>query len=459
MPMNSNQYLYDGNKAIPLQSLPPEAWTVHSGPGTPTSVETAYAAVAFLYRAIEIRANTLSTLPWAISRGDTELWTNEAQEVPPELEPIANLVDLIWQTEAALCLGSQAYWHKLRNNAAMLEVRWLTPSSMTPVWDAQEGLVAFERRIGTKVFRLPAEDVVFTWLRGQHETEPRPAPAMAALAAANVVLNTDEFAAQFFKRGAIKATLLTVPASTTPQAKKELKAWWKRFFQGIGNAYESAVINAEAVTPVAVGEGVSELSDSALTQEKREDIATGIGVPHSLVLSNAANRSVSEQDYLNLYTLTVVPEARQIERQLNAQLFEPQGLRFTFKPQELSVFQEDEEQRASSLEAYVRAGYTLSVASEILGVTLPDGMQYADLDETVPEPEPVPPQLQFGPEPVDEERVEEIRKFTKWASGKRDPDPDKFKSEILTRADKLALLEGSTAADAPFPATDWADYP
>lgn len=452
----TEQYIYDGAKAIPLQALPPEAWTVHGGENS-TELTQLYDAVAFLYRAIGIRANDISALPWSISRGDNEIWNYESPDVPAELEPLSDIVELLWRTEESLCLGSEAFWHQERNQMRVLNVRWLDPDSMTPIW-GRDGLQHFERRIDSQQVVLPVEDVIYVWAKGQRETDPRTPPAEAGLRAAKVISNTDEFAANFFERGAIKATILGVPASTPPQAREQLEAWYKRFMSGLSNAWAGKIINSDAITPVTIGEGVSELQDSELTAEKRQDILTALGIPHSIAMSNAANYATSVQDDLNYYNKTIIPEASLIQRQLNDQLFMPMGLQFMFKPQELTVFQADENERAASIEALVRAGYPLSVASEILGVTLPEGMDYSDLDETIPEPEPVVVQAPPVPQ-EDEQRAAEIRTFERWASKRKEPNVDNFKSDILSRADKLELLEDGAAADAPFPATGWANYP
>ena len=53
----------------------------------------------------------------------------------------------------------------------------------------------------------------------------------------------------------------------------------------------------------------------------------------------------------------------------------------------------------------------------------------------------------------------EIATFQRWAGKRKNPDVDNFKSDILTRAEKLDILTGDAGGeDAPFPAT-WDVYP
>ena len=422
-----------------------------------------YATVAYLYRCIDVRANALLAMPWSIYRGDTELVRHDVDEWPKELAAFASLEELLWQTEAALCLVSEAYWYKRRSRLGVTNVRWLDPTTMSPIWGV-DSITAFKRQVGVAVSTLSVEDIVYLRMAGVSETMPRPAPAHAALSAAGVLYNVNEFAAAFFKRGAIKATLLTVEGNPPPAERERLKAWWQRFFTGINKAFAAEVVSA-AVTPVVIGEGLSELTNTELTATEREEIATALGVPHSLVMSNAANFATAEADRLTFYDMTVVPQANAIARQLNAQLFAPAGMRFEWHPQELQIYQTDENERASAFATYVNAGIKQSIAAQMLGLNLPEGVEPEDLD---PEPQPVQLQQaaqdaqqqganngvqdtqgqgqqgqQQGQAPVaPDARQQEARKFLRWAKGKRNPHEwvSDFVSLVLSDDDKRALL-------------------
>jgi hypothetical protein len=415
-----------------------------------------------MYRCIDVRANALVSVPWAVQSGDRDIYANGQAELPPAMPWLADLPGLLWRTEAALALTSTAYWHKLKASGRTMGLRWLQPDTMTPVWEGTEPYpVRYTRALPGKAqkLQLPAEDVAYMHLPGIAETVPRPAPAAAGATAAGVLYNSDTFVTEFFKRGAIKATILGVPADTPPQAKAEMKAWYDRVLSGIKNAWSAQVINADAITPTVIGSGIDELSNNTLTSEKREDIATALGVPHSLVLSNAANFATAEADRLNFYETTILPEAGIVAMQLNRQLFEPLKLHFEWRPQEMTIYQEDEEQRAQAFKTYVDAGIPLAIAAEMLGLKLPEGVEYADLE---PEPQPItvlpspsfvePRQLPAPAGAAREGEAEEIRKLRKWAKGKPSPDVTKFKSDILSDgAKRKALgLEVGGAEYAPF---------
>ena len=353
---------------------------------TPSTVGY-YAAVAFMYRAIDLRANSLSGVPWAIQNSaGSDLYISTGNELPTPFPWLADLRALLWQTEAALCLTSTAYWHKLRRGSRQIGVRWLQPSTMTPVYTgAEPHPVSYKRQLpgSAATTTLPAADVAYLYLPGIDETAPRPSPAAAASIAAGVLYNTDRFVQDYFKRGAIKATLLGVPPEMPKADREALKAWYQRVVEGLRNAWSANVIGTNAITPVVIGSGIDELSNNTLTSEKREDIATALGVPHSLVMSNAANFATAEADRLNFYETTILPEAGVIAAQLNRQIFQPLGLRFEWRASEMAIYQEDEEQRAQAFKTYVDAGIPLSIAAQMLGLNLPEGITPEMLD---PEP-------------------------------------------------------------------------
>jgi HK97 family phage portal protein len=378
--------LFDGQKNLSLTD--PAMWSgiagfEHLSGSTDISTTKAWSSVGYVARCVDLRANGVAGLPWTVSRGEETTASNEDATPYPWL---SNLTDLLYLTEAALAIGwdgrGQAYWYQVRNRTKKpLSLRWFAPDTMTPVWDARDGLIRFERRVDNKVFQYPVEDVpYFAMPNPMHETEPGPSPVATALADVSVVYNLNEFASAFFDRGAIKATILTMEGGIPGEAQKEqLKSAWARAMQGLKNAFNVEVFNS-AVKPVTIGDGIGDLDNTALTTEKREAISTALGVPHSLVMSNASNFATAEADRLNFYDQTIKPSALRIQSVLNQSIFEPMGLAFRFAPETLPIYQEDEEQRAQSFSMYVGAGILPSIAAEMLGLTLPEGIEYADLD-------------------------------------------------------------------------------
>ena len=448
----------DGIKSLPLNNV--EAW-VDAGFGEWFSgnnagritAPSAFTASGWTYRCVQVRSAALTAVPWSVYRGDNEVYASDGDnaEQRTDLDWLRNIKTLLYVTEAALSIVGEAYWHKVRTRGRRIDsLKYLAPGTMTPNWGAS-GIETFDRQIDSMRYRLPADDVLYYRLPNpMHETDPGVSPVEAALSDIGVMVNLNTFAAAFFKRGAIRTTLLTVDGVPQPAEREKLKAWWQRAVAGIGNAFSTEVVSA-SVTPVVVGDGIESLNNEALTTEKRESISTALGVPHSLVLSNAANFATAEADRLTFYDMTILPEAEIIAEVMNQQLFEPLGLRFAFRPKAMNIYQENEEQRAGAFAAYVNAGMPKSLVAEMLGIDLPPGWEYTDLDPQAPPPAVQPEAEDTEPAdmaatPEDEANSEdgaakraEIKALKKWLKKRVDPDLAQFNVEFLSDEEKHAI--------------------
>jgi SPP1 gp7 family putative phage head morphogenesis protein len=488
--MTIKHVAFDGKSNFFLDQYPESAW-VQLSPTTSDMTDSRsgtqaaanyYQSVAFLFRCVQIRQAALLNVPWAVTRNDKDIWTSEDSKPPADLAFMANFRRLLRNTEAALCLSPEAFWFRERNRARTLSLKWHAPSSVMPQYNESEGLTGFKRILGGGKERTfgPDDYIYFALLNPMHETIPGRPPAQAAMAAAGVLYNVDAFASAFFSRGAIKATLLTVEGNPQNSEMLKLEAWWKRFFSGVKSAWETAAVRAD-VKPVIIGEGMESLNQSTLTRERKEDIATALGIPHSIVMSDAANRSVAETDDLHFYDKTIIPEMEFLAETLNDQLFGPLGYEFVLRPQSMTVFQKNEEERSMSLLHYTQAGFPAHVAAEILGIDLPHGMEYAELAElisgqqaqrdavamsamqarqtqtprTVEAPVTAQETQQDTP-PAEAQsntratRLDEIRRFKAWAKKRNNPDPAKFRSDVLSEDEKRAILADEVSADADF---------
>lgn len=396
MPRNrilDSAILTDGQKAVPLNALPPEAWTFISGDGPDVGeLKKLYDNVPWLYRGVWLRGQAIPAIPFSILRGEEEIDTSS--DYQNKLGWLPDPFTLLEQIEMDLTLHSRAYVLKSRNIAGRTigGPRRLHPPTMRPKVDRDRGVIGFIRSINNvQQPMIPIEEMVYFALPDPwSELGHARSPAEAAMLSAGLLFEVDEFGSLFFKRGAVKVTLLTVSGSIQETEREVLETWWDRVVGGMKNAFGGKVINAERVEPVPIGEGISELSDQGLTKEKREDIATALGIPQSILFSTGAvNRAVSQQDDLNFYTKTMIPEVRRIERTINSQYFEEEGVRLQFKPQEMSIFQEDEQARSTALLNLIHSGETLDNAYMILGFDLPEEVS----EQHEEEQEPIPPQL------------------------------------------------------------------
>jgi hypothetical protein len=204
-----------------------------------------------------------------------------------------------------------------------------------------------------------------------------------------VLFNVDAFVANFFQRGAIKATLLTVSGSTPKADRNALEEWWKSFVQGLSNAWSSKVINADMVKAVPIGEGIESLQNNALSREKREDIATALGIPQTMLFSDASTNATAAEDTLHFLQRTIVPDCNFIATEFNQQFWSERGYEMVFEPDQLDAFQEDEAKRSASLKNLTDAGLALDVALDVLGYDL-DEDQELRVREEMDKPKPTP---------------------------------------------------------------------
>ena len=377
--------LTDGRKSVPLNALPPEAWTFISGQGPDLAeLQTLYDRVPWLYRAVALRAVALPSIPFAILDGEEEIdnsadYTNKLGWLPDPFALLEQIeMDLVLHSRAILIKDQNIFGRSIGDG-----LRRLYPPSMKPKTAPERGIIGWIRTLNNR--QLPpidADEVVYISLPDPwSEIGVALSPAQNSLSAAGILRDVDEFGSAFFKRGAVKVTLLAVSGDTRPEEQEKLEGWWRGITRGLKDAFTGRVINSDRITPHVIGEGIAELSDQGLTKEKREDISTALGIPQSILFSTGAvNRAVSQQDDINFYTKTMIPEARRVERSLNAQHFEAQGVRLQFRPQEMTIFQADEEARSSALLNLVNAGETLLNGYKILGFDLPKEVQ-EDHDE------------------------------------------------------------------------------
>lgn len=336
-------------KALPFDTLAQEAWQ-SLGVATESTVTRRYDDTPWFRRGVDVRAEAIAGLPFVfmdMATGDVL----DVGELPPlpfalEFEALLNVL------EGWLTLYGAAYLFQGLNAAGIpREVRPLHPATITPRYSPTQGVDSFERRTPEGPVPLAPAEVVALWLPSRSsEVGPGSAPAQAALTAANLLNSADSFGQLYFENGVIAPALVTLPPAIPESERQRLESWAQRTMSGLKRAFNLVGIAAD-VKVASLGEQVplGELALPALTDKKREDIATAFGVPQSLLFSNAATYATARQDDLHFYDKTVIPEARRIERALNRQLFGPLGWRLRFKPEMLEVYQALEAEKADKL--------------------------------------------------------------------------------------------------------------
>lgn len=457
----------DGAKSLNINSLPPEAWTIIRGGEGETDASKFMGAVAYYFACADTRIQSVGNMPYEVVRGDTVVLTSEDDTpAPRELEWLASMPDYFPMIEAGKILTGRAYLFNDRKavmgRAMPGGLRWFNPYSVKPVISESEGLTGFTRRLKGRDVPYEVEDILYFWPADPFvELGPaRHYPGKAAMASADVLKEMDNFIANYFERGLVKATLLSYLERMTPDEARETKEWWKRVTAGVKNAWNALVVRGDFKATV-IGEGLKDLSDKTLTENEKQNIAVAFRVPMSMVFEKPGGLGDgTDNDERAFIERVIAPSCRHTAACFNRQLLNPLGLHLRFLPENLSIMQEDENQRSGALNNLVNAGIPIDIAATTLGYKFSDEEMARIVEGN--KPQPVPPQLQAFSQQQPEQAFQEAAvaavanertKFRKWFARRANPDVKDFQSDLLTHGDKLELVEqmgGATAQDTPF---------
>ncbi|MBU0607446.1 MAG: phage portal protein, partial [Armatimonadetes bacterium] len=328
-----------------------------------------YAHVAWIYRCIWLRCNSLAGLPYGLFTGEGD---NE-----DEVEEPWPLKRLFWQCEAALLTSGAFYVLKQTNRVKVKGLQWLNPRTMK-VKTNSEGIQAFVQKVGAEERSFPPEQVIYGhYWNPADDLGPGVCPLDVLATEAKLAQHLNAWAAGFFERGAIPAVLLHTDATLPRGEAERIESSWARMVSGVKNAWKAVVLQG-GLKPEVITPPVNTLAVPELSQLVRAQIATAFGIPQTL-LEDAANFATAQEHRLSFYTETVNPEAEMIADVFNEQLFTPMALELRFRPEELDIMQADESDRAASLASLVASGLPLRLALEVLGYDLSDE-QWAALD-------------------------------------------------------------------------------
>lgn len=370
-------------KSYPLSLVAPEIW---GGSSSKASILDLYETVPWLNRGVNLVAQTMARMPYSYHRRDTD------EELPPEqivgIDGTIRLPKLLDEIAGFVWLFGAAYVVKEVNRFGIIKgLRSLHPATIRPEYDAQNGLTHYTRTI-TQSRRYQPDELCAIWLPNRRsEIGPGTSPAAAALAAASVLSSLDKFGDSYFRNGAIYPTLISLSADAGDSDVERMRSWYQRMLSGVRNAFRLEVVRGE-VKHTQIGYPVKDLAVPDLTKDKREDIATALGIPQTLLYSNAANYATAREDTLGFYDRTIIPLSDLIAGSLNDYLFAALNLTLKFHPERLEIFQQVEAKKAAAIVSLYTSG--------IMG--LGEVRQKMDLppeppDDLIRRPEPLPPSL------------------------------------------------------------------
>ena len=333
----------------------------------------AYSLVPLVFRALRIRCNALSAMPFKLMQGKVEKKWDEVF--------ISPLKDLLWKTEAALLLNGAAYWLAMDKGAKRLGAQWLNPFTMTVKAEQKEtpeGTYQVEMSFIQKINGLQdksfaREQITYFKEFGiKDDVQPGVSAARVALGDAKLMQFMVLFSSVFFEGGAMPVTVLGVDQSAPDAEVAKLTAFFRKVAMGIKNAFNIIPIKGMngAVTVTKLTPDLNTLALDENRNQSIQNIAWAFEIPETM-LTDAANYATANSQRRSFYEETVNPRADMVAETITKQ-FLPKGWTLVACPEEMSIFQTDESERAESLNQLVAAGVPLELAMDILGYTLDD---------------------------------------------------------------------------------------
>ena len=363
-----------------------------------TGTLDAYSAVPMLYRAVNLRCDAISSVPFHLYRNDTEVEWPWSQD----------LAQLIKETERDLLLTGASYWLKVQQGNVIKGFQKLNTQTVSVNYDgaAPEPTnpyngVTFVQRLRGKQYG-PWDTDQMVYFREPSMTDdigPGTAPAYVALQSSQLAHYLERFVSHFFEGGAQPITMVNMPTEIDEAEFQRFRTDWQARFSGIVNAWRTAFIRSPDIRVTKLTPDLNTMLLPELQERVVTNISMVLGVPRTMLEASAANYATADSDRQSFWRETVVPRLSLYTHVINDQLLLPLGYHIEFHPDELDVMQADEAARADSVLKLVQAGVPLRGAMEILG--------YDNVDRALgasPEPassaEPPPPQPKDDTEPT-----------------------------------------------------------
>jgi len=398
-----NKFVYvdgKGTKSFDrAMKYPDDAWVFNSD-APATDMDELYSSVAAVFRAANLTADAIGNLPFALVNIKTKKDEDTSEDWQNKLGLMKNPGELFRLFRLSLFFTNKAYAIRERVNR-IPTLRFVVPTTMNPVQSRTfpYDLEKFERTVGTSKKDDSVQDVVHLF-KLDHTSELLPSKNTefkALMMAAGVLYYSDYFSAEFLSHGGIRPSMLMVKGVPNPDERTKIEKIWDQLRKGFYK-YSGKVFNADSMEVKVIGDGMDALANKTSYQNKLSDIAMASGIPLSLLLANSANYATAQQEYAAWYRDSVTPWAKFIAFELTEQVFKQYGLRLEFRIEQTDPGQENEVARASAYKTYIDAQMLPSVAAQLVGLDLPTGMQFKDLD---------PKEEEKEPEIVDGENVEE----------------------------------------------------
>lgn len=322
---------------------------------TKLSIEKAYNEVGFFRRAIDIRRSAVANMPFELSNGNT-LIANEQNLNQTTLDLVIDLFDKIPQLATDLDLYGAAYAIFLSDSLGLTGKGWVRihPRRVIPMYGSNGEVAHWQIQTMQRTLNIPVDARYFLHLWQPNYTSyrgPGKSIANAALTSAGVLYYGTQFQSIYFENGALMPTLVSIKGfdKQSPKQKAEIRTIFRQLFSKLKNAHNIHPVDGET-TVNTLQSSLRDMAMTELNREQKETVAATLGVPLSLIMSNASNYATATQDDFNFYDKAISPFLKEVlAPQLNDLLFNPLGYSLTYNPTRLDAYQAIELQKSVTL--------------------------------------------------------------------------------------------------------------
>jgi len=368
-----------------IESLPSWMTQLRSGDKL-LGTHDAYTKVPMLYRAINLRADAISTVPYSVERkGEPSDWVFTT-----------SLPELLQATEVSMLLTGAAFWLRIKRGRVLLGFRVMNPYTMSVTVDQSKldaanplDALTFTQTIGNKTYGpWTSEQIVY--FREQSFTDDIGhgfAASEVALQSSQLHYYLERFSSAFFEHGAQPVTIISLPPETTQSEMDRVQSNWLAKFTGAAlNSFRTAFVKGGDVKATILTPPLKDLMLPELQERVITNVCMALGVPRTMLEASAANYATADSDRQSFWRETVIPRLPKYAQVINAQILLPLGYKLTFNPEALDVMQTDEAARASSLNLLVQAGVPLQEALDMLGFDYQLKAQVVDVSSETEQP-------------------------------------------------------------------------
>lgn len=395
--------------------------------------------VPWLNKAHVLTGNAVSQLPYIMTRAGKEL---DPKETKAAWGAVKAPQTLMYKVASALCSGA-AYVLPDVTSRAIIDLRYLAPSTITPQFDPKSGdLIYFQRSFHNKNENIMPNNMIYFWLPDDTVEigAAQITPSTNAILSAGLLASMDKTLKTYGDRGFVPP-MYAVAEGMPNKAELEraenvlsmmVRGLWERMVK---------IVNSKSLIPQKLGAGMEELKGVYLeiTRQQIENIGAAYGIPSGIFMSDKAYATEMDALIQTWYTSGVFVTLYQtIEDVLNQQLWYKFDIEAKFDLQRLQAFQKEESDQSTSLASlsstFTKYPEASIIAAGILGYDLTDE-QIADIEALEPEDEPTPdpstPDALDAPQdnsmdlPSDEEN-QIAEEMTKWRSFAEKPRKREF---------------------------------